>query len=101
MTFLVVALLLVTALAVYLALLDSTLPVGGRAMRIVAAWLLPIGGAVSILRASAELAPESLPPRALLRPLHWLLHVAPRRPNTLADEADVGAYGSPGRHDSE
>jgi len=108
MTFIVLALSLVAALTAYLAILatwaathDPTLPVAGRAIRIVAAWLLPIAGAVSILRAAAELAPESLPPQTLLRPLRWLLHVSPRRPNTLADETDVGAYGNPGRHERE
>jgi hypothetical protein len=108
MTFIIVALSIVAVLAVYLAILatwtvahDLTLPVAGRALRIVAAWLIPIGGAVSILRASAELAPESLPPLALLQPLRWLLHVSPSRPNSLADEADVGAYGSPARHEGE
>ena len=108
MTFIVLALMVIALLAAYLALLatwtvvrDQALPVAGRVIRILAAWVLPIGAAIAILRTSAELAPECLPPRRFLWPVHWLMHVAPRRPNTLADEADVGAYGSPGRHDGD
>jgi hypothetical protein len=108
MSFIVFALLVVAFLAVYLGLLatwtvahDQAIPVAGRVARILAAWLLPIGAAVAILRASAELAPECLPSRRFLWPVRWLMHVAPSRPNTLADEAGVGVYGSPGRHDGD
>ena len=107
MAFLVVALVVVATLALYLAILatwavahDPTLPKAGRISRILASWLLPIGAAVSILRSVAELAPASMPAKRFLAPVQWLLHVPPRRPNTLADESDSAGYGNPGRHES-
>lgn len=94
-TFLEGLLLALTAIAVYLALLatwalclDPTIDGFGRIARILLAWALPIGGPVLLLRTVSEVAPESMPPRALLGPFAWLLYVAPVKPNPIADDQD-------------
>lgn len=102
MRFLAGLLLVLVVIAVYLAMLatwallrDPTISTAGRVARILMAWLLPIGGPVSILRSIAELSPESMPPRALTAPFSWLWFVSPRAPNALADEDDhPGGPGS-------
>jgi hypothetical protein len=106
MAFLVGLLLVLTIIAVYLAMLatwallrDTTIDTTGKIARIVLAWLLPIGGPVILLRSVSELSPESMPPRALIAPFSWLLFVAPRKPNALAAEDEApDAYGHRG-HD--
>jgi hypothetical protein len=105
LSFLLIALALVAALATYLAILatwtavhDPTINSVGRVVRIVGAWLLPVGVAVSILRSAAELAPESLPSKHLLSPVRWLLR-ASERPNDLADDHDN--YAGSGRQDGD
>ncbi len=106
MSFLVLALVVVAALAVYLAILatwtlvhDPTITAVGRVARVMGAWLLPVGVAVSILRSASEFAPESLPSRQLLLPVRWLLRTSTQRPNPLADDHD-NFVGS-GRHDGD
>ena len=95
MTLLGGVLLVLAVIAVCLAMLatwallrDPTINTAGRIARIVMAWLLPIGGPLSLLRSISELSAESLPPRGLLRPFAWLLFVTPRVPNALAAEDD-------------
>ena len=92
-TFLEGLLLALAAIAVYLALLatwalwrDPTLDGVGRIARIVMAWVFPIGGPVVLLRTVSEVAPESMPPRALVGPFAWLLYVAPSKPNPIPDD---------------
>ncbi len=107
MTFLVSALVLAAAMAAYLAILatwtvvhDSTIPIAGRIIKVVGAWLLPIGMAVMILRSAEELAPETLPAKHhLLMPVRWLLRTSPQRPNNLAD--DNNEFVGSGRHDGD
>jgi hypothetical protein len=95
MAFLEGLLLALAAFAAYLALLatwalcrDPTLDGVGRIARIVLAWVLPIGAPVMLLRTVSEVAPESMPPRALVGPFAWLLYVAPAKPNPIADDQD-------------
>jgi hypothetical protein len=80
---------------------DSTLTAVPRIGRLVLVWLVPLVGAMSTLRAAAELNPESLPPKRSLGPLMPLLYVRAVRANPLADQDDLKALGTsaPTHHD--
>jgi hypothetical protein len=93
-------------MAAYLAVLatwtvvhDSATPVAGRIIKVLGAWLLPIGVAAMILRSAEELAPETLPAKHFLVPVRWLMHTSPQRPNNLAD--DNNEFVGSGRHDGD
>jgi hypothetical protein len=107
-TVLFTALALVAIYAFYAALLaswsvarDSTLTTAPKFGRLLLVWLVPLVGAMSTLRAAAELSPESLPPRPTLVPLLPLLYVRAVRANSLADHDDLKALGTsgPSQHD--
>jgi len=83
-----VIIVLVAALSFYLAMLatwslahDPTLTRTGRITRLLLVWLVPIAAPVAILRAAAELVPQSLPTPALLWPVRWLLKDRPHPPD--------------------
>lgn len=108
MTFLIAALIAVAVLAVYLAALatwtlrrDLTLNTYGRVARTILAWIIPVGMAVAVLRSSAELSPDSLPPERFLKPVRWLIQVPARRPNNLADEVAGEGHTASGRNQDD
>ena len=96
-----VIIVLVAALAFYLAMLatwslarDTTLTRTGRITRILLAWLVPIAAPVAILRGAAELVPQTLPSPALLWPVRWLLSDRPRPYDPGYQPYDSGDGGS-------
>jgi hypothetical protein len=79
---------------------DTTLTFGGRNARYLIVWLVPFVGAGWVLRSAADLAPDSLPPLRLLRPLVPLFHISRVQYNALANRNDLVTYGSHrGPHD--
>ena len=99
---LMVAALLAASLAIYAAALaswsiahDTTLTFPGRVARYFAVWLLPFVGAGWVLRSAADLAPDSLPPPRVLRPLVPLFYISRVQYDALADRHDLATYGIP------
>jgi hypothetical protein len=107
-TVLLTVLVLVAVYAFYAAVLasfsvvrDITLAIVPKMARLVFVWLVPLVGAMSTLRAAAELNPDSLPSRRSLVPLIPLLYVRAVRANPIADHGDLKALGTstPSQHD--
>ncbi len=63
------------AVATYCLARDETLSPAGRCARLVGVFALPFIGALFALRATAEVSPQSLPPRRWLGPLVPLVRV--------------------------
>jgi hypothetical protein len=80
---------------------DDTLTLIGKAARVVIAWCLPLVGPLFLLRAAAEIAPRSLPPRAFLVPLLPLVYIRTRQPNDpyYAEHDTLGVSGGDIGHD--
>ena len=67
---------------------DETLFRLGRSVRLVGVWLFPFIGALFVLRAAAEVSPQSLPARPWLIPLVPLLRVSPNTGDAFPDGYD-------------
>ena len=93
---LLVVVVLVSIVAVYAAALatvslirDDTLTIPGKLLRLLGVWLIPLLGALFVLRAAYDLCPGSLPARKWLMPLKPILYVSARRSTGLEAEMDM------------
>ena len=68
---------------------DDTLTISGKLLRLVCVWLLPLVGALFVLRAAHELCPASLPTHKWLLPLRPILYVSRRHSSGTEPEYDM------------